>query len=101
MKNFSDETNFNYTFFENYTLLEVVIKTGRKHQIRTHLSYIHHPIADDKMYGFKDSPLPKGLERQFLHASYLKIKLPNGQIKEFHSDLPEDLSNIIKELIKI
>lgn len=82
----------------SYTLLEVQIKTGRKHQIRAHMAYIHHPIAGDKMYGFKDSPRPKGLERQFLHASYLKIKLPDGQTKEFRSDLPEELLRILKGL---
>ncbi len=84
--------------FEDYTLLEVKIETGRRHQIRCHLSYIHHPIAGDKMYGFKNSPTPKGLTRQFLHAAYLKIQLPDSQIKEFKSDLPEDLKKIINNL---
>lgn len=86
--------------FKDYTLLEVQIKTGRKHQIRCHLSYIHHPIAGDTMYGFKDSPIPEGLDRQFLHAAYLKIQLPGGQIKEFNSGLPEGLRNIINNLEK-
>lgn len=77
--------------FEDYTLLEVQPKTGRKHQIRCHLAYLGHPIAGDKIYGFKNQLVLKGLTRQFLHASYLKIKLPNGRIKEFKSELPEDL----------
>lgn len=84
--------------FEDYTLLEVEIKTGRKHQIRCHLAYIHHPIAGDKLYRFKDSPTPEGLDRQFLHAYYLKITLPSGQIKEFKSDLPEELEKILKNI---
>lgn len=84
--------------FKDYTLLEVKIETGRRHQIRCHLAYIHHPVAGDKMYGFKDSPVPKGLNRQFLHSAYLKIKLPDGQIKEFKSNLPEDLEKIINTL---
>ncbi|MFI5205603.1 MAG: RluA family pseudouridine synthase [Candidatus Paceibacterales bacterium] len=86
--------------FKEYTLLEVQIKTGRKHQIRTHLAYIHHPIAGDTVYGFKDSPTPEGLTRQFLHACYVKITLPNGQIKEFHSDVPEELQKILNNLEK-
>jgi len=86
--------------FDDYTLMEIQIKTGRKHQIRAHVAYIHHPIAGDKMYGFKDSPLPEGLSRQFLHASYLKITLPHGEIKEFNSELPQDLRNIINNLGK-
>lgn len=84
--------------FENYTLLEIIPKTGRKHQIRCHLSYIHHPIAGDKLYGFKNQPTPKGLSRHFLHASYLKIKLPSGQEKELKSELPEELNKIINNL---
>jgi len=84
--------------FKNYDLVEVEIETGRKHQIRAHFNYLGHPIAGDKMYGFKNQPCPKGLERQFLHASYLKIKLLSGEEKEFGSELPEDLEKIIKEL---
>jgi 23S rRNA pseudouridine1911/1915/1917 synthase len=84
--------------FDEYTLLEVQIKTGRKHQIRCHLAYIRHPVAGDKLYGFKDSPTPEGLSRQFLHAFYLKIHLPSGKIQEFTSDLPEDLKKVIANL---
>ncbi|OGZ69476.1 MAG: hypothetical protein A3D44_03580 [Candidatus Staskawiczbacteria bacterium RIFCSPHIGHO2_02_FULL_42_22] len=84
--------------FTGYALLEVKIKTGRKHQIRCHLAYIHHPVAGDTLYGFKDSPVPKGLARQFLHASYLKITLPSGETKEFKSELPEELQTIIKNM---
>lgn len=84
--------------FEEYTLLDVQIKTGRRHQIRCHLSFLHHPIAGDKLYGFKNQPMPEGLQRQFLHASYLKIKLPDGEAKEFNSELPEDLQNILNNL---
>ncbi len=83
---------------KDYTLLEVKIKTGRRHQIRCHLSYIYHPIAGDKMYGFKNSPMPEGLSRQFLHAEYLKIQLPSGETKEFKSELPEDLNNALKKI---
>ena len=77
--------------FENYTLIEVEPRTGRKHQIRTHLAYFSHPIAGDKLYGFKGQICPEGLKRHFLHASYLKIKLPDGETKEFKSELPDDL----------
>jgi len=83
--------------FENYTLLEVKIETGRKHQIRCHLAYIHHPVVGDAVYGFKDSPTIEGLQRQFLQASYLKITLPSGDQKEFTSDLPDDLKKILED----
>ena len=84
--------------FNNFTLLEVLPQTGRKHQIRCHLAYIHHPIVGDKLYGFKNQPSFPELERQFLHASYIKIKLPTGEEKEFKSELPEDLKRILKKL---
>ena len=87
--------------YKDYTLLEVEIKTGRRHQIRCHLSYIHHPIAGDKLYSFKNSKIPDGLTRQFLHAQQLKIQLSNGKTEEFKSDLPEELQSILKNLKKI
>lgn len=93
--------------FKDYTLLEVEIKTGRRHQIRCHFSYLQHPIVGDKLYDFKNSEIPDGLTRQFLHSAYLKIQLPAGrqagqaeEIKEFKSELPEELNNILKKLEK-
>lgn len=77
--------------FSEYDLIEVEPETGRKHQIRVHLAYLGHPIACDKLYGFKNQPYPKNLKRQFLHSTYLKIKLPDGKTKEFRSELPKDL----------
>jgi len=83
--------------FKDYALLEVCPKTGRKHQIRTHLSYLGHPIAGDKIYGFKNQICPKNLKRQFLHASYLKIKLKSGE-REFKSELPTALKTVLNHL---
>jgi len=93
------ETNYKVIErFKDYTLLETVPKTGRKHQIRTHLAYLNHPIAGDKLYGFKSQPCPKGLKRQFLHASYLKASFPRGDTKEFTSSLPNDLKLVLENL---
>jgi 23S rRNA pseudouridine1911/1915/1917 synthase len=86
--------------FENYTLLEVEIKTGRRHQIRCHFSYLKHPVAGDKLYSFKNSKIPEGLTRQFLHAQQLKIQLSDGKIHEFISELPEDLKKVLNNLEK-
>ena len=84
--------------FEDYTLLKVTPKTGRKHQIRVHLASMGHPLAGDKLYGFKGQPTPEGLNRHFLHASSLRIPLPNGTIQEFTSELPKDLNEILNTL---
>ncbi|PIS39276.1 MAG: hypothetical protein COT33_02760 [Candidatus Nealsonbacteria bacterium CG08_land_8_20_14_0_20_38_20] len=84
--------------FKDYDLIEATPKTGRKHQIRCHLAYLGHPVAGDKMYGFKNQPSPEGLERQFLHAVYMKIKMPDGEEREFKSELPEDLKKALRKL---
>ena len=81
--------------FPQFTFLEVSPKTGRKHQIRAHCASIHHPIAGDTLYGFKNQPTPKNLKRQFLHASSLKIILENGKEIKFNSELPEDLQQVL------
>lgn len=76
-----------------FCLVEVYPKTGRMHQIRVHFAYLGHPIIGDKKYG---GPALAGLNRHFLHATYLKLKLPSGQIKEFRSNLPDNLKKILK-----
>src|SRR5919107_550077 len=63
--------------FPDATLLEVSIETGRTHQIRVHLAFIGHPIIGDQLYGRARSTDPR-LERQFLHASALGFRLPDG-----------------------
>ena len=89
--------------FKEYTLVEVEPKTGRHHQIRCHFAYLGHPLAGDKIYGFKNQPVPEGLKRHFLHATYLKIKLPDGTpakagTREFKSELPPDLIKVLGDL---
>ncbi len=84
--------------YNNYSLLEVMPKTGRTHQIRVHLSSIGCPVAGDKKYKFKRQPCPKNLKRQFLHAKYLKFALPGGEILEFNSNLPDELNKVLQNL---
>ena len=84
--------------FTDYSLLEVSPETGRTHQIRVHLASIGHPIVGDDKYKFKRQKNIEGLNRQFLHAKYLKLSLLDGEIKEFYSELPEELSKILKNL---
>ena len=84
--------------FKNFTLIEAIPKTGRKHQIRVHFSHLGHPIAGDRIYGFKNQPRPKNSNRLFLHSYYLKMRLPNGKEKEFQSPLPKDLKEVLENL---
>ena len=84
-------------FFQNYSLIEVRPVTGRRHQIRSQMAYLGHPIAGDKLYGFKDQRDPVEMDRHFLHASFLEIKV-DGKLRRFESSLPEDLREIINKL---
>ncbi len=74
-----------YDSIKDRTLLEVHIETGRKHQIRRHLSSIGYPVVGDRMYG-------KGLDTEDLQltACYLSFICPvSGEVREYR--LPEDL----------
>ena len=85
-------------YIDGYTLLELTLQTGRTHQIRVHLSAIGYPVVGDNVYGRK-SPASSLLSRQFLHACHLGFKLPsNGEWVEFHSDLPKDLEEALKNI---
>ena len=85
--------------FDNYSLLEVCLKTGRMHQIRVHLKAIGYPIVGDQKYFFKKYK-KKSLElnRQFLHAKELGITLPNKKKAEFKAKLPDDLKNFLDKI---
>ena len=70
--------------------LECRLETGRTHQIRVHLSSLHHPLVGDPVYGQRRPDL--GLTRPFLHATELAFDHPDsGERVTFHSPLPADL----------
>lgn len=76
-----------------YSLLEVTLITGRKNQIRVHLSDIGHPIAGDEKYGSTTDPGG----RLGLHAYYLAFHHPKtDELKVFTSKLPDSLNKLIK-----
>ncbi|MEK7630709.1 MAG: RluA family pseudouridine synthase [Patescibacteria group bacterium] len=81
-----------------YTLVEASPKTGRTHQIRSHLAHIGYPVACDKLYGGKRYMCPTGLGRQFLHAHSLTFEAPSGKKLELISSLPTDLEGALKVL---
>jgi len=82
-----------------YSLLEIQLLTGRTHQIRVHLSSIGSPITGDTVYGYSTPTI--ALDRHFLHAKRLKIRLPGQQtLSSFEAELPADLQNIIDDLKK-
>lgn len=84
--------------FNQYTLLEFTLKTGRTHQIRVHSKYINHPVVGDKTYGGSDR---FGLNGQLLHAYKLSFDHPTtGERMEFTAELPDYFENVLNKLRK-
>lgn len=78
---------------KKYSLVKINILTGRKNQIRVHLSLIGHNIVGDKKYGSITNPL----NRLGLHATKLVITHPfTKAIMTFESNIPQLFSNLIK-----
>lgn len=78
-----------------HTLVEVVLHTGRTHQIRVHMSHIGHVIAGDELYGGKTDLIG----RQALHAYHIEFTHPaTGEYMVFETDYPEDIRTAIGSL---
>jgi 23S rRNA pseudouridine1911/1915/1917 synthase len=82
---------------QEYTLLNVLPKTGRTHQIRVHLKSIGHPITGDVIYGSKKDPLT--VKRQFLHAESLELMSIKGKKISLSVGLPDDLKEVLERLV--
>ena len=84
---------------QDFTLLEVTIKTGRTHQIRVHLASNGHPIVGDEKYGdFElNRQLAKaGVKRMFLHAWRLRFAHPaSGEEVSLEAPLPPELEQVL------
>jgi 23S rRNA pseudouridine1911/1915/1917 synthase len=75
------------TVAAGHSLLEVTLGTGRTHQIRVHLAFIHHPVLGDPVYG-RRSPL---IARPALHAEALQLRHPRtGKSMSFKTPPPQD-----------
>lgn len=82
--------------FEDYTLVECQLETGRTHQIRVHMEYIGHPLAGDTRYG-RQHTLPFG--GQVLHAKTLGFIHPSSkEYMEFTVAPPEDFQEIVNKV---
>ena len=88
--------------FPQAQLTEVVLYTGRTHQIRVHAAHLGHPLAGDDKYGqrtFNKDMKKFGLKRMFLHAWKLGIRHPGSdEYIELEAPLPQNLENVITKL---
>ena len=93
-------TNFKVLerFPKGYTMVELLLETGRTHQIRVHMSHLGYPVIGDVLYGEAAVWL---IERQALHAKYLSFKHPvSGEFMEIEAPLPQDMQDLLKKLVK-
>ena len=93
--------------FNDYSLLDVNLITGRTHQIRVHMSYIRHHVVGDSKYGdFKINNYFKkefNFVGQFLHAQKIEFKAIKGMFsylsyKVFEAEMPKELEEILTKL---
>ncbi len=86
--------------FEDTSLVNVSLITGRTHQIRVHSSSVGHPILGDRKYGNREQNRKyknKGLRRIFLHASKLDFILPiSGKRIVIEAPLSQDLQRVLE-----
>lgn len=92
--------------WQNFSLLDAEIKTGRTHQIRVHLAHLGFPIIGDDKYGdfeinkqLARSGMQNKLTRMFLHAHTVEITHPiSGVHMQLRASLPADLQRFIDGL---
>lgn len=93
---------------DRLTLVDLLLETGRTHQIRVHLAGMKTPVVGDPLYGGASRAKSVGdlelrkmvsrLERQFLHAWQLGFNHPDGAAMLFQAALPEELQEILRYL---
>ena len=81
--------------YKDYTLVSLILETGRTHQIRVHMSYIGYPIYNDPVYQNK----PTTEFGQFLHSKVIRFTHPiTKKEMTFESDLPKFFQDFIDKL---
>ena len=95
--------------FRAHSLIRVNLETGRTHQIRVHMAYVHYPLVGDPVYGGR-LKLPRGctselaealrqFRRQALHAARLGIVHPHtGEHLTWQAPLPADMQALLETL---
>lgn len=78
--------------YDNYTLAEFSLQTGRTHQIRVHLKYLGYPLIGDYLY----NPDKELIDRQALHAHKISFTHPiTGERMEFTAPMPADMQHVL------
>lgn len=89
--------------YPGHAFVEVLIDTGRTHQIRVHARHIGLPVAGDPKYGDPEANAAlrgAGLRRLFLHSAELALDLGDQGTYSFHAPLPSDLADVLDRLVE-
>ena len=80
--------------FNDKTLIECTLETGRTHQIRVHMEYIGHSVCNDPVYGNHKNTTEYG---QYLHSYYIKFKHPiTNKLIEYKTDMPIEFKKYLE-----
>lgn len=85
--------------WQDYSLMQFQLETGRTHQIRVHCKYSGHPIVGDTLYDLPEYSNTLGLSHQALHACRVTFLHPlTAQTVDITAPLPQDFQQSLKEL---
>ncbi len=84
--------------FEHFSLLKIIIKTGRTHQIRVTMRSLDHPIVGDTLYAKKKTKASLPLDRPFLHAHTVAFDELDGTRVTYSASLPQELQLVLDSL---
>ncbi len=81
--------------FGSYSLIDILLETGRTHQIRVHLKHVGHPLIGDSLYGNSQDLKRFGITRQMLHAESLSFVHPvTGSLLVIKAPLAHDMARL-------
>lgn len=81
------------------SLVEVILETGRTHQIRVHLKHRNAPVLGDALYGSETLNKKWGTSRQLLHAQRLRLAHPReDKILDVTAPLPDDIKKYVDKI---
>lgn len=85
---------------DKLSVVQLVITTGRTHQIRVHLKYKGHPVLGDPLYGSLTANQHYEVTHQLLHASTLRFRHPLTQVLlDFQAPVPEEMGHFIQKIL--
>jgi 23S rRNA pseudouridine1911/1915/1917 synthase len=80
---------------KDYSLVKIMLHTGRTHQIRVHMAYLGHPLLGDFLYGRENPAL---IPRAALHSAQLDFIHPaTGRPMHLEAELPPDMAHLIQQ----